>query len=526
MKEICPNLRNKQVAKEFGELEQLFGKTAASLLWSRNNGYSIDKAPNGADSILFRELLHITNGDRIQALILKAKVYSDEFFKWFGNWEKAAKENPYSKDISIGSPEADFSNVDSTGTGVLIPIFLNGEYIGETGLDNALYHKDKGMSIKGKYMEMPSVGGSNITIEKEYRGKGYGKATYFELAKLAANNGKILRSAPDKSRTPASTRVWESLVRDGYAKRVNDRYEIINSTLNNASKVVDENGEPLVVYHNTPFEFNGIFDMDHKSRIMPWTSEPFGHVGTQETANKIKGTQFALFLNIRNPLETPDFVHETVNSMLSELYKQGIISKDKYSSLRGISNSELRDLMLSLGYDGTKYENKAEKGGTSYSFISPNQIKSATDNIGTFSRTNNDIYDTISKLISEKDASVNQTSPETITPTETKEVEVKEVTVADNNEPTVDLNTGLNIGKVRDRRKKKPGTKVNPKPTRLIPSRLTWGVWEGFTNEDNEPIDVEMTLKDLSKFYTEEQWNQLSDEEMEHELKCKGVFNM
>lgn len=160
-----------------------------------------------------------------------------------------------------------------------------------------------------------------------------------------------------------------------------------------ASKVVDENGEPLVVYHNTPFEFNGIFDMDHKSRIMPWTSEPFGHVGTQETANTIKGTQFALFLNVKNPLETPDFVHETVSSMLSELYKQGIISREKYSSLRGISNSELRNLMLSLGYDGTKYENKAEKGGTSYSFITPNQIKSATDNIGAFSTTDNDIAD-------------------------------------------------------------------------------------------------------------------------------------
>lgn len=158
-----------------------------------------------------------------------------------------------------------------------------------------------------------------------------------------------------------------------------------------ASKVVDENGEPLVVYHNTPFEFNGIFDMDHKSRIMPWTSEPFGHVGTQETANTIKGTQFALFLNVKNPLETPDFVHETVSSMLSELYKQGIISREKYSSLRGISNSELRALMLSLGYDGTKYKNKAEGGGISYSFIDPNQIKSATDNVGTFSRTDDDI---------------------------------------------------------------------------------------------------------------------------------------
>lgn len=159
----------------------------------------------------------------------------------------------------------------------------------------------------------------------------------------------------------------------------------------NASKVVDENGEPLVVYHNTPFKFS-VFDMDHESRILPGMSEPFGHVGTQETANTIKGNQLALFLNARNPLYTDDFVHETANYMLSELYKQGIISRERYSSLRGISNSELRKLMLSLGYDGTKYENKAEGGGISYSFISPNQIKSAGGENKTFSRTNNNIH--------------------------------------------------------------------------------------------------------------------------------------
>lgn len=159
----------------------------------------------------------------------------------------------------------------------------------------------------------------------------------------------------------------------------------------NASKVVDENGEPLVVYHNTPFKFS-IFDMDHESRILPGMSEPFGHVGTQETANTIKGNQLALFLNARNPLYTDDFVHETASYMLSELYKQGIISRERYSSLRGISNSELRKLMLSLGYDGTKYENKAEGGGISYSFISPNQIKSAGGENKTFSRTNNNIH--------------------------------------------------------------------------------------------------------------------------------------
>ena len=101
--------------------------------------------------------------------------------------------------------------------------------------------------------------------------------------------------------------------------------------------------------------------------------------------------QFAIERPNAISTETDDFVHETASYMLSELYKQGIISRERYSSLRGISNSELRNLMLSLGYDGTKYENKAEGGGISYSFISPNQIKSAGGENTTFSKTNNNI---------------------------------------------------------------------------------------------------------------------------------------
>lgn len=312
-------------------------------------------APNGKPSNLTEK----------QYLQVRTKAFKD----WFGDWENANKENPYSKDISIGSPEADFSNVDAAGTGVLIPIFLNGEYIGETGLDNAMYHKDKGMSIRGKYMEMPSVGGSNITIEKEYRGKGYGKATYFELAKLAANNGKILRSAPDKSRTPASTRVWESLVRDGYAKKVNDKYEFINSTLNNASKVVDENGEPLVVYHSTNKIFNTYKERDgihfgSYNTALGVANEKFDPTfdTIEEAQASIAKGKFRIdqvFLNIRNPKQSKD---------LGTGWKQ----------------------LITEGFDGGLY--KAVEGDTSFVVFDSNQIKSATDNVGTFSRTNDNIY--------------------------------------------------------------------------------------------------------------------------------------
>lgn len=199
------------------------------------------------------------------------------------------------------------------------------------------------------------------------------------------SEGKLLAPNDEPSNLP------ERLYAIVRTKEFKDWFGDWQNDPKNASKVVDENGEPLVVYHNTPFKFS-VFDMDHESRILPGISEPFGHVGTQETANTIKGNQLALFLNARNPLYTDDFVHETASYMLSELYKQGIISRERYSSLRGISNSELRKLMLSLGYDGTKYENKAEGGGISYSFISPNQIKSAGGENTTFSIDNNNIH--------------------------------------------------------------------------------------------------------------------------------------
>lgn len=112
MKDICPNLHNKQVAQEYGELEDLFGPDTAHLLWSRNNGNSIDKAPNGADSILFGELLHITNGDRARAIILKAKIYSDEFLKWFGDWTSDNKENVSKVVDKNGEPKVMYHGTD------------------------------------------------------------------------------------------------------------------------------------------------------------------------------------------------------------------------------------------------------------------------------------------------------------------------------------------------------------------------------------------------------------------------------
>lgn len=163
MKEICPNLHNKQVAKEFGELKDLFGEDTAYLLWSKNNGYSIDKAPNGADSILFGELLHVANGDRTQALILKAKVYSDEFLKWFGDWTSKDKENVSKVVDSNGEPQITYHTVGSSHDPNFNKFDTNIE-----GVKTAIYHTDS-ITMSSTYNNVTSYilsSFNNATLKK------------------------------------------------------------------------------------------------------------------------------------------------------------------------------------------------------------------------------------------------------------------------------------------------------------------------------------------------------------------------
>lgn len=88
---FCPNFSNKQVKQEFDELVQAVGEDMAYLLWDRNNGYALDKAPNGADSRLFKDLLDYYEGDRQKTLQIKGKVYLQQFKNEFGDWQSEDK---------------------------------------------------------------------------------------------------------------------------------------------------------------------------------------------------------------------------------------------------------------------------------------------------------------------------------------------------------------------------------------------------------------------------------------------------
>lgn len=88
--------------------------------------------------------------------------------------------------------------------------------------------------------------------------------------------------------------------------------------------------------------------------------------------------------------------------------------------------------------------------------------------------------------------------------------------------------TGLRKAKSKDLRRKKKGKggAVKKPVERLtpVPAKYQWGKFEGATTSDGDTIDAKLATSNLEKAgYTEESWNQLSDEEMQHELDCKGI---
>lgn len=90
----CLNIKNKEVAALLKEYTEILGnEDAAYYVISENNGYGLDKAPNGEPSKLFSDLIDHFNGDKNKAIVAKAKTYTDSFRNWFGDWLADDKTN-------------------------------------------------------------------------------------------------------------------------------------------------------------------------------------------------------------------------------------------------------------------------------------------------------------------------------------------------------------------------------------------------------------------------------------------------
>lgn len=153
-----------------------------------------------------------------------------------------------------------------------------------------------------------------------------------------------------------------------------------------ASKVVDENGEPLVVYHYTDnegltkfsTEFDNYFSKAGGTKKAIFFTTDNVEPGSEDNFLTSRKAKLSLFLNIKNL--------ETFNGTKDDLHKQGTSYREvvnKSSEREGSENG-----IVFTGFDDNRKENQ-----TIYIVHNSNQIKSATDNTGDFSSTSDEIYD-------------------------------------------------------------------------------------------------------------------------------------
>ena len=157
----------------------------------------------------------------------------------------------------------------------------------------------------------------------------------------------------------------------------------------NASKVVDENGEPRVVYHGTYGDFT-VFDKAKIGSATDYGIWGRGFYFTNMENTPYGNKKLALFLNIRNPFIFNDYKSaEEIGDYLN-IWDGNFHEDDRFGIFRPYARgaAQIAGSAQERGHDGLI----AVLGKwTEYIAFEPNQIKSATDNRGTFDPKNPDI---------------------------------------------------------------------------------------------------------------------------------------
>lgn len=195
----------------------------------------------------------------------------------------------------------------------------------------------------------------------------------------------------------------------GSAISISDLYSLVKSNDKNfkeipASKVVNKDGTPKVVYHYTNGDFT-VFNTNASGSNQGKTHGDGIYVSTSPTEFKYAGkNRMELYASIKNPFEmelTPeqaDYILDKYASKKHDLdaydgmYREHAKSKlttpsrvfDYLNEYAKDNNIKTSDILSDLGYDGVH-------DGSEWIAFSSEQVKSATDNIGTFDPNNPDI---------------------------------------------------------------------------------------------------------------------------------------
>lgn len=480
---ICPNLRNKKVKQEFDELVSIFGEDIAYFLWDKTNGNGMELAPNGASSRLFSDLLKLSNGDRRKAIIAKAKVFGSNFKDWFGDWQNPLKQD----DIVFGHPA--IGKTYSIEHGKYKDKIIDWDV--EFNKKRDRWIENHSNTTKGTPEFKKARNEYLIYPEKHEDYVKFITSEWKRVKNKAKKEGKILFASPHtllKMFPEDFTRIInvksEDFVNRNVKRGGKEKESIlwkqgIDNTLSNTegiqmeyldenqyfedyldkhlgvSKVVDENGEPLVVYHYTTEHFD-TFDLKFFGKSDSGDlGEGFYVTSTSPEEDTKKNYDYfkksygdivmPVFVNIKNPISKEKLkelgiswftrrkkpyqsykeeLQQKIRSLEFKIndYKFKLFGDDPDDSIYRETDSlghqvivarlndakvklkELKQKLLDANKDydvNEDYNSKIEKlkeydGVINKDFEilipSSNQLKSAIDNNGNFSKTDNNIY--------------------------------------------------------------------------------------------------------------------------------------
>ena len=153
------------------------------------------------------------------------------------------------------------------------------------------------------------------------------------------------------------------------------------------SQIVDENGNPIVMYHATGEDFDAFITQTEEqvfgkgiifaSPDPKWAQEGFMPIDKEKGTS---GSVMPLYVKSENPF---DYRNEEHLNKLFEKVELRDKAKDRVreGSPWGLEKPKVVEAIKELGYDGVYV---TEEGLTNIGVFEPNQVKSATGNIGAF----------------------------------------------------------------------------------------------------------------------------------------------
>ena len=343
-------------------------------------------------------------------------VKSPFFRAWFGDWR--ANDNTPIKTVQIDTeansiPKGIFKNSDTgwninvSAVGIRDTVSHSGkEKLSVLAMNNIDSIIKNAVLLDSEVSEVRGQKGQNtLFMHKLYALNNIGDKTY--ISKLSVEeygngndtgkrfyNLREIKISPALGRLGTDNGTASTMRISGDSYTVSQLFNLVKASDKNflpreASKVVNEDGTPKVVYHGTDSSFT-VFDI----------------MQTGKNYNELSSGMF-FFTKYKDgyPNSAADYARHSSenndgNPKVMEVYldikKPLILDSKGYYSTNEYYDKNFENIynrFLSGPYDGVIIENSDKNSDDSILYVVDNsaRIKSATDNIGTFDRGNNDI---------------------------------------------------------------------------------------------------------------------------------------